>query len=209
VEQVLSENAKLGVEGFYKRLSDLEVEGVNTAGQPTLVNGGRGRIYGLEVSAKLKPTTRGFGFLSYTLSRSERNDHGDGWRLFDYDQTHILTVAGGYRLPRNWDLGATFRYASGNPATPILGGIYDANADFYSPVFGATNSVRNPATHQLDIRIEKGWRFKSWALATYLDLQNVYNHRSQEGLQYSYDYATSKPVLGLPILPSLGLRGEF
>jgi TonB family protein len=209
VEQVLGENAKLGVEGFYKRLSDLEVEGANASGQPTLVNGGRGRIYGLEVSAKLKPTARGFGFLSYTLSRSERNDHGDGWRLFDYDQTHILTVAGGYRLPRNWDLGATFRYASGNPATPILGGIYDANADFYSPVFGATNSVRNPATHQLDIRIEKGWRFKSWALATYLDLQNVYNHRSQEGLQYSYDYATSQPVLGLPILPSLGLRGEF
>jgi TonB family protein len=209
VEQVLGENAKLGVEGFYKRLYDLEVEGTDASGQPALVNGGRGRIYGLEVSAKLKPTARGFGFLSYTLSRSERNDHGDGWRLFDYDQTHILTVAGGYRLPRNWDLGATFRYASGNPGTPILGGIYDANADFYSPVFGATNSIRNPATHQLDLRIEKGWRFQSWALAAYLDLQNVYNHRSQEGLQYSYDYATSKPVLGLPILPSFGLRGEL
>jgi TonB family protein len=211
VEQGLSSHASLSVDTFYKRLKDLEVNGTDAGGQVTQVNGGTGRIYGLEVLAKLNPSwlTKGFGFVSYTLSRSERNDHGNAWRLFDYDQTHILTVAGGYKLPRNWQLGTTFRLVSGNPTTPVTGGIYDANRDYYTPTFGPTNSARDPLFHQLNVRIEKAWQYTAWRLATYLDVQNVYNHRSQEGLAYSYDYAQSTPIKGLPLLPSLGVRGEF
>jgi len=211
VEQGLGAHASLTVDTFYKRLRDLEVNGVDDGGQATQVNGGTGRIYGLEVLAKLNPSwlTRGFGFLSYTLSRSQRNDHGTEWRLFDYDQTHILTVAGGYRLPRNWQLGTTFRLVSGNPNTPVTGSIYDANRDYYTPRFGATNSGRDPLFHQLNVRVEKAWQYRAWRLATYLDVQNAYNHRSQEGLHYSYDYGQSAPIPGLPLLPSLGVRGEF
>ena len=209
IEQSFGRVGSVSLEGFYKRLTDLEVNGVGPDGNPLLVNGGKGRIYGLEVLAKLNPTGRAFGFVSYTLSRSERNDYGAAWRLFDFDQTHILTMTGGYELGRGWDFGSTFRLVSGNPRTPIVGSVYDANSDFYNPVYGAVNSARDPLFHQLSVRVEKAWKFKAWQLATYLDVQNVYNHRSQEGLQYSYDYSRSKPVQGLPILPSLGLRGEF
>jgi hypothetical protein len=178
-----------------------------------LVNGGIGRIYGLETMARLNPqpgASRAFGFLAYTLSRSERKDHpSQPWRLFDFDQTHILTMAGGYRLPRNWDVSGTFRLVSGNPTTPVTGSVYDAAGDYYTPIFGPINSARNPLFHQLSVRVEKQWRFKAWGLAAYLDVQNAYNHRSQEGVQYSYDYARSAPVQGLPVLPSLGLRGEL
>jgi hypothetical protein len=214
VEQGFGARGSLGLDTFYKRLSDVEVNGTDANGQMTQVNGGTGRIYGLEVLAKLNPakltrTMRGYAFVSYTLSRSERNDHGAGWRLFDYDQTHILTVAGGARLPRGWEVAATFRLVSGNPSTPVTGAIYDANRDYYSPVYGATNSARDPLFHQLDVRVEKTWKLHAWQLAAYLDVQNVYDHRSQEGLQYSYDYTRSAPVAGLPILPSLGVRGEL
>jgi TonB family protein len=209
IEQTFGREGSISLEGFYKRLSDLEINGVGPNGNPLLVNGGKGRIYGLEVMGRLNPTGHAFGFVSYTLSRSERNDYGQSWRLFDYDQTHILTLTGGYKFGRGWDFGSTFRLISGNPRTPIVGSIYDANSDFYNPVYGAVNSARDPLFHQLSIRIEKAWAFKAWKLATYLDVQNVYNHRSQEGLQYSYDYAQSKPVQGLPILPSIGIRGEL
>ena len=211
VEQGLGRRASFSVDGFYKRLSDLEVNGVGPDGNPLLVNGGKGRIYGLEVLAKLNPSGagRGFGFISYTLSRSERNDYGAGWRLFDYDQTHILTAMGGYRFAGRWDVGGTFRLVSGNPRTPVVGNVYDANRDFYTPIYGAVNSARDPLFHQLSVRIERGWKFQTWQLAAYLDVQNAYNHRSQEGLQYSYDYLHSQPVAGLPILPTLGVRGEL
>ncbi|MES1157793.1 MAG: TonB-dependent receptor [Haliangium ochraceum] len=209
VEQGFGERINLSVEGFYKNLHELQVNGTNAAGEPSVVNAGKGRIYGLEVHTKVQPTGRLFGFVSYTLSRSERNDHGEGWRLFDYDQTHILTVASGYRLGRGWDVGGTFRMVSGNPGTPVVGSIYDANRDYYAPVYGATNSIRDPLFHRLDVRVEKSWKFQAWKLATYLDLQNAYNRRSQEGLQYSYDYSKRAKIEGLPIIPSLGLRGEF
>jgi hypothetical protein len=208
VEQLFGRAGSVSLEGFYKRLSDLEITGVGPDGNPLLINGGKGRIYGLELMAKMNPTGRAFGFLSYTLSRSERNDYGVAWRLFDYDQTHILTAMGGYRLGR-WDLGGTFRLVSGNPRTPVIGSVYDANSDFYNPVYGPINSARDRMFHQASVRVERAWQFKAWKLATYLDVQNLYNHRSQEGLQYSYDFARSKPVEGLPILPSLGVRGEF
>jgi TonB family protein len=209
VEQTFGNHGTFSVEGFYKRLYDLEVNGTGPDGAPLLVNGGKGRIYGLEVMARLNPVGRAFGFVAYTLSKSERNDYGTGWRLFDYDQTHILTATGGYKLGRGWDLGATFRLISGSPLTPVVASVYDANNDYYRPIYGAVNSARNPLFHQLSIRVEKAWKFQAWQIAGYIDVQNLYNHRSQEALQYSYNYAQSKPVQGLPVLPSIGVRAEF
>ncbi len=44
---------------------------------------------------------RFFGWVSYTLMRSERQDHpGLDWRLFDYDQTHVFTALGSFDLGR-------------------------------------------------------------------------------------------------------------
>jgi len=92
VEQTFGRAGMVSLEGFYKRLSDLEVNGVGPDGQPLLVNGGVGRIYGVELLAKLNPTGHAFGFLSYTLSRSERNDHGEwnGQNLVGIDPRGVL-----------------------------------------------------------------------------------------------------------------------
>jgi hypothetical protein len=174
-----------------------------------LNNDSIGRIWGGEFSARLQPGRRTTGFVSYTLSRSERNDHGAGWRLFNWDQTNILTVAGTLRLGRGWDLGGTFRYTSGNPMTPVVDATYNANTDTYKPTYGGINSARNPAFHRLDLRVEKQWKVGGGNLATYLDLQNAYNHRSQEGQVYNYNFTQSKAIPGLPVIPSIGIRGEI
>lgn len=46
-------------------------------------------------------------------------------------------------------------------------------------------------------------------LDVYLDVQNIYNHKSPEGLAYSYDYKQSKPQGGLPILALFGVRADL
>jgi TonB family protein len=195
------------VEGFYKRIENLVVSS-DTPVVP-LQNGGLGRIWGAELSLKSRLGARGFGFISYTYSRSRRNDHGLYWRAFDFDQPHILTASGSYRLGHGFELGGTFRYVSGNPYTPVLGSMYDANVDLYRPVYGEINSAHNPAFHQLDVRVEKVWK-RAWGnLAAYLDVQNAYNRRNPEGRYYKYDYSDSRTVPGLPIIPSLGVRGEL
>jgi hypothetical protein len=207
VEQELGARLKITVEGFYKRLSGLIVNSP-VAGE-NLNNDGIGRIYGGEVSAKLRPTAKASGFLSYTLSRSERNDHGTAWRLFNWDQTHILTVAGSYRLGRGWDLSSTFRYVTGNPITPVVGSIYNANVDTYKPVYGAINSERSNAFLRLDLRVEKSWRVRTGSLAAYLDVQNATNRHNEEGRAYNFDFTRVGVISGLPLLPSVGVRGEF
>jgi TonB family protein len=201
---------------FYKSLFDLVSPTNKTVVDSGVVtpliydNGGRGRVLGLEMLLRRDFSDKLTGWIAYTLSRSQRLDSGStNWRLFDYDQTHILTALGSYKFARNWTLGGRFRLVSGNPRTPITGSVVNATADRYEPIFGPVNSARNPAFHQLDLRVDKRWFFNRWILDTYLDVQNVYNHQYAEGLQYSYDYSQSKLQSGLPILTIFGVRGEI
>ena len=47
------------------------------------------------------------------------------------------------------------------------------------------------------------------ALAVFLDIRNAYNYKNQEGIIYNYDYSQQTKLLGLPIIPALGIRGEL
>jgi TonB family protein len=196
----------LGIEGFYKQLEDLVVAAPRST---LLVNDGRGRAYGIEVSARLQPRHRLSGFLSYTLSRSERSDHGQPWRLFDFDQTHILSAAASYHPGRSWEVGATFRLVSGTPETPVTSGIYDAGLDIYRPVYGPLDSARNPMFRRLDLRVEKQYHPGRTLVAIYLDLQNATNFKNREITRYSFDFTKRGDLNGLPLLPSFGVRGEL
>jgi hypothetical protein len=208
VEQKLGDDAKLTMEGFYKRVADIVV-GTENREAPQFVNEGQGRIYGGELSGEAHWRSEGFAYLAYTLSRSERRREGADWRLFDSDQTHVLTLAASQGLGRGWDIGLRFRVVSGNPTTPITGATYDARTGVYLPQYGATNSQRDAPFHQLDARVEKQWLIGPAKVAAYLDVQNVYLAENAEGYRYSFDYRKREAVSGLSLFPNLGLRGEL
>jgi len=190
--------------------SDLVVRPDGEVGPEVFSNSQRGRVYGLEVLLRKQLTGRFFGWLAYTLSRSERQpEPGDRWQLFDFDQTHILTLIGVVKLPKGWQVGGRFRLVSGNPNTPVVGAVYDAGGDFYQSIDGATNSERIPAFHQLDVRVDKRWTWKRASLTLYIDVLNVYNRQNTEFWNYSYDFSGRRPVASLPIIPSLGVKVEF
>lgn len=196
-----------GVEGFYKRLSNRVVS--TPGGQsPHFLNHGVGRVYGLELFARYVGE-RVNGWFAYTLSRSERQDRADPWRLFEADQTHILALTANYRLGRGWEAGARFRLTSGNPYTPVEHAVFDVNTGVYQPLNAAPFSARNPMFQQLDLRIERLWDFGRVKVAAYLDVQNVYNAKNYQGFDHSYDYQQRQRVAGLPLLPNLGVRGEL
>jgi len=196
-------------EGFYKDLRHLIVRGEEVLG-PLLVNDGVGRVYGAELLVKQELSHNFFGWISYTLSRSERRDHPDtAWRLFQYDQTHILTLLGSYALPRGWQLGLRFRYVTGDPITPVASAYFSSNAGSYTPVFGAVYSARLGSFNQLDLRVDKVWTYDRWKLSAYLDIENLYNRQNPEGIEYNYNFKQSAPEAGLPFLPVLGVRAEL
>lgn len=222
-EQQINDYIELDVVGFYKYGYDLVSappskalsleqlsSGADLGTQPRYTNGGFARIVGLEALLRHNLHRRFFGWISYTLMRSERKDAGAStYRIFDFDQTHILTVLGQYKLTNNWEFGARYRYTTGNPYTPFKGAIYDSNADTYVPLPGSVNSRRNKAFQQVDIRVDRNWIFDTWRLTAYLEMQNTLNTSNAEGIVYDYNYTNSDVISGLPIIPSLGLRGEF
>jgi hypothetical protein len=207
VEQKLGGAGKLSAEGFYKRVEDIVV-GTENREAPQFVNAGQGRIYGAELAGQAN-WSRGFAYLAYTLSHSERRREGGDWRLFDQDQTHVLALAVSQGLGRGWTLGARFRLVSGNPTTPITGATYDVRTGVYLPSYGATNSRRDPLFNQLDARVEKEWHVGPAKVAAYIDVQNVYAAKNPEGYRYSFDYSKREAVSGLSLFPNLGVRGEL
>ncbi|MCB9547214.1 MAG: TonB family protein [Myxococcales bacterium] len=207
-EQRLTSAIDLDVVGFYKYLYD----SVGPSADPgeRVNNGTLGRIYGMEVLLRHNLRERFFGWISYTLMRSERKDDGeDDYRLFTLDQTHILTMLGQYKLTSQWEIGLRWRYVTGNPQTPRQGAVYAVDSDVYVPYFGSSNSERVDAFHQLDLRVDRRWVYEAWILTAYLEIQNVYNRANPEGITYNFDSTQSAPLTGLPIIPSFGLRGEF
>jgi TonB family protein len=212
-EQELARPVELSFEGFYKDLRGIVVSqfDAQSANGRSYVNLGSGRTYGTELLLRFKPGGKFFGWVAYTLARSERrdDDQADYYR-YDYDQTHNLVAVGSYKLGRGWQLGARFRYVTGSPYTPELGGTMDYDAGSYAPVTARVrNSARLPAFHQLDLRVDKTWKFQAWSLSWYLDLQNAYIHKNTESISYNFDYSQTTATYGIPILPIMGLRGEL
>jgi hypothetical protein len=175
-----------------------------------LVDEGEGRAYGGQLLVRKSLAKGFFGWASYSLIRSERKDHPDrSYRLFDSDQTHVLTVVASYEPGLGFEFGARVRYASGFPRTPVIGSFFDSRRELYEPFFGAQNSARLPAFFQADLRAAKRFTFGRVKLEVYLDVQNVSNTANAEDLVYSHDYTKKSFITGLPILPVAGARADF
>jgi TonB family protein len=205
-------NLEIGIEGFFndrwhlvagsgriiRRDKKIKLE--------NLTNRGQGRAYGMETLIKYNSKKDLQGWISYTLSKSEERGSSRGKYLPSrFDQTHILNLVLEYKF--KWDIkaGIRFRFVTGNPRTPIKSGIYDADVDRFYGIWGEYASVRMPAFHQLDLRIEKSFWVKGFKIKTYLEVLNVYNRRNPEFFTYNFDYTQSGPVTGMPIVPSIGV----
>jgi hypothetical protein len=114
-----------------------------------------------------------------------------------------------YFLPRGFEVGARFRYVTGDPYTPVTSAFYDSVSDSYMPVAGPTNSARLGPFSQLDLRVDKVFTFDRWRLSFYLDVQNVLRADNPEAVGYNYNYQIVHPITGLPLLPIAGVRGDF
>lgn len=219
LEQKLSGALSLDLTGYYNRRFDNVVSPgrtlVNSDGSVTLerfANQGLGRAYGLELLLRHQVTRDFFGWVAYTLNRSEGRRVGQAeYALTSYDQTHILTAVGSQRLPWGFELGARFRYVTGRPKTPLQRGpdLYDADGNRYRGSFGEYRSARLRPFHQLDLRLDRSWLFQSWTLTAYLDVQNLYNAQNTESTFYDYRYRQEVEVPGIPILPVVGVKGSF
>jgi len=214
VGEALRITSSLSVEtlGFYRWMSGLAVRDPSPDPKlaAALLPEGVGRAYGVQVMVRQQPWHGFFGWVAWTVSRSERQDTpGAAWRLFDYDQPEVLTVVASKQL-QAWTVGVRFRYATGLPRTPVVGAFYDAKDDLYQPVFGPQNSLRLPDFWQLDARVDRSFALGDVArLLVYVEGLNLTDHANGEEYIYSVDYARRATITGLPLIAVVGARVDL
>jgi TonB family protein len=203
------EEFTLDLTGFYTDGTGIVTR--NPSDQPAraeaLVAELESRSYGMQCLARFQGQERWFGWVSYTLSWSERRlMDSDQWRFSDYDQRHVLTSLAGVNLPYQFEVGARGRIATGAPRTEVVGSVYDIRRDLYQPVFGEQNQIRLPTFFQADLRVAKTFDIERSKLEISFELQNLTNRKNVEEFTYAVDYSQRGSITGLPMLPVIGLR---
>jgi hypothetical protein len=133
---------------------------------------GKGRAYGLEFYLK-KKTGRFTGWLSYTLSRTERKIEGineGNWYVAKQDRTHDISLVGMYQLTPKWTVSSAFVFYTGNAVTFPSGKYNIGNNNIY--YYTERNGYRMPNYHRLDLSVtyekqRKGRYQSSWNFGLY------------------------------------------
>ncbi len=214
-----NEGYVIDIEGFYKTLDNIaefSQRFQRNAFEPYTFLIGDGRIRGIQ--ALLQKKVGSFnGWISYTLMKAEdRFPQLNGGQYFpaNNDQTHELKVIGSYSPGADWNLSATFIYATGKPFTAPISQyslvLLDGTTYSYTHV-SAENAYRLPDYQRLDLSVSKKFRFRSTSLDVGLSAFNVYNHVNIEYYQYNVNVQpiVVTAVTGLGFLPSIFCQYEF
>lgn len=183
-------NTTISVEGFYKGYRnyplsvDKQISLANLGadfgviGNEEVTSTSLGRAYGTEFLLQQRLYEGFYGILAYTYVRSEFTDGSGEFVPSSWDSRHLVSLTGGKKFKKNWELGMRFIYAGGLPFTPfnIPASMVITNwqvAPQGIPDFTLLNSQRVGGFDQLDVRIDKKWFFDKWSLNLFFDVQNA------------------------------------
>ena len=182
-------------------------------GAPSFSNVGLGRAYGLELLLRKEPTGPLFGWISYSLSRSERigrprhDRHLDPLRPRPDPQPHRSG-----RLSAREGLGSrrSVPVHERQPLHPLRGRCLRAvRRHVHRHSSGDENSARLAPYMALDLRISKTWALRNGEAKVYLDLLNVITGENPEFVVDAYDFSENAAVSSLPFLPSPGFQLDW
>ncbi len=193
-------STRFTLEGFYKKYGNYPVSvrnGVSLAnlgadfevfGSEDVASVGEGRAYGMEFLYQQKLNKNFYGILAYTLFWSEYTDlNGTDYRPALWDNRHLLTFTGGYKLKNNWEIGLRTRFLGSAPFIPVNTRatelVYPTIVNDYSRI-GVERLQDYNAT---DIRIDKKWNYKGWSLNVYLEVTNILGSDLPQSPRYGLD----------------------
>lgn len=149
---------------------------------------GDGRAYGAEFFIKKRKGTF-TGWISYTLSRTERKINGineNKWYNAKQDRTHDLAVVASYQLTKRWSLSSNFVFYTGNAVTFPSGkyNIEDRTIYYYTE----RNGYRMPNYHRLDFSANyEGRQDRKWRSSWNFSLYNVYGRENAYTITFKDD----------------------
>ncbi len=140
---------------------------------------GKGRAYGIETMLR-KKTGKLTGWLSYTLSKTERKITGinnNQWYNARQDRTHDIALVGMYQLNKKWVLSASWIYYTGDAITFPNGKYTVGGQTVY--YYTNRNGYRMPNYHRLDLGATLQLKQKKkWSSELAFSFYNAYGRQN-------------------------------
>tara|TARA_A100001011_G_scaffold277468_1_gene287191 strand:- start:1442 stop:3799 length:2358 start_codon:yes stop_codon:yes gene_type:complete len=220
IEYNLTPASRISVEGFLKQYSNYPIsliDGVSLAnkgggfevlGNEAIISEGIGQSRGGEFLFQQKLSKNFYGIFAYTYFFSEFSGLDRISRPSVWDSRHLISFVGGYKLKRNWELSARWRFAGKNPYVPTN---VEASTLSYPEIildYDRLGDVKLAAFNQADIRIDKKWNFNNLSFNFYFEVQNFLaqsNPSPEEyGLNRSEDGTIILPRSLIPVTTNEG-----
>ncbi len=219
VEMALPEEVRATAAMFWNAFMDM-TDGLGTARasadnfDPAFGQRADGMSYGMELTVHRRLTKKLGGFLSYTLSHSNRLMYRPYVQSIlppraatlrtrtpsSFDRTHVFNTALSYDIGRGFRAGARVVLYSGYPT------VFAGSPPNGIPI--VTND-RLPPFFRLDLRAEKKWIIaQRYWLSLVLEVQNATLSKEVLGVSCEDGECTNETI-GPVTIPSLGLEGGF
>ncbi|WP_298287647.1 TonB-dependent receptor [uncultured Lutibacter sp.] len=233
IERILDPASSITFEGFYKKYDKYPIsvlDGISLAnkgagfevlGNEEIETIGKGRTFGTELLYQQKLTNNFYGIFSYTFFYSEFT----GFPTSKYvpsvwDSRHLISLTGGYKLKKNWELSSRFRFSGKTPYVPIN---KEETLNSYPNIvldYSRLGEFKLKTFNQLDVRIDKKWNLKKYAIDLYIEFQNLLTHNAPQPPEYGLErndkgeQVTPKNLVEIKtdngkLIPSIGFVIDF
>lgn len=143
-----------------------------------------GRTYGAEFLYQQKMYKGFYAILAYTYVVSEFKDKNNSYVSTSWDSRNIVSLTGGKRFKKGWEVGFRWLFSGGSPYTPIdveTSGLiqnWDINGQGVLDI-NRLNTQRESNFHQLNLRVDKKIFLDKFNMNFYLDIQNAYGYKAK------------------------------
>lgn len=190
------QSSRFTLEGFYKNYSrypfslkdSISLANIGSdfgvVGNEAVKSISTGRTYGGELLFQQKLYKGFYAVLAYTYVISEFKDKNDRYVPTAWDSRHIVSLTGGKRFKKGWELGMRWLFSGGSPYTPYdvaTSSLIDNwNVNGVGVLdYDQLNAQREASFHQLNIRLDKKFFLDKFNLNFYLDIQNAYGYKTK------------------------------
>jgi outer membrane receptor protein involved in Fe transport len=221
---VLSQNMRLKTELYYQRLVNVPVSAADTNTTSTLniisefvtealVNMGKGRNYGLEISVEKYLSNNFYYLLSSSFYQSKYTALDGVERNTRFNGNHIATLLAGkdfvsQRKPKVFGINIKTIYAGGLRTTPID---EDASREKGYTVLLKDQAFnqQNPSYFRTDLRLSLKWNKNKRTNTLSLDIQNLTNRQNVYGQWFSKQEGKVVYSYQNGLIPIINYKVEF
>ena len=185
IEYNTTYSSRFTIESFYKKYNNYPIsvlDNISLAnkgadfevlGNEFLLSNGKGKSYGLEFLYQQKLQNNFYGIFSYTFFFSEFSNLDNIYLPSVWDNRHLISFTGGYKLKKNWEISSKLRYTGNTPYAPID---TTSSSFSYPEIIFDYSQLGNyflQSFTKLDFRVDKRWNFKSTSMNFYIDIENL------------------------------------